>query len=121
SCHRVVERVLREVRRRERGGRRREERDDREGGAPAVRAGQAPEEAEPAARLPPGPVVDGRTALGQQVAAGLVDPHPAPSPATPAPPLEPTPVTRRPPSPREPRRRPRTAAGGDRARRSRGR
>src|SRR5579859_2053360 len=44
----VVERVLREVRRRERRQRGGEERDDRESRAPAVRTGQAPERSKPA-------------------------------------------------------------------------
>jgi hypothetical protein len=75
AVHRVVERVLREVGGCERGGCRREEGDDRERRAAAIGACQPPEQREPAARLPPRPVVDRGVALLHEMAAGLVDSH----------------------------------------------
>ena len=73
----IVERVLREERRGERGRRRGEEREDGEAGADTVRPRQPPEHAEAPARRVPRPVLDLRGAPPHQVTAGLVNPHEA--------------------------------------------
>ena len=71
----VVDRELRQVRRRERGRRRREECDDRERGLALVRRGELRERRHAADRPLPRPVVDLRPALLHQPAARLVDLH----------------------------------------------
>ena len=71
----VVERVLGEIRRGERGRRRGEEREHGEGRALPVRGHQAPEQPDAAPGLAPGPVLDVGASLPHQVASGLVDSH----------------------------------------------
>ena len=80
----VVDRVLGEERRREREGRREQQRADREDRPRAVGPREADEHREPPPRALPGPVLDLRAALVHQVAARLPDPHDAASSASPA-------------------------------------
>ncbi len=73
----VVDGELGEIRRQERDGRVRHQRDDGQRGSSLVRLCEASQDAEPTARLPPRPVLDAHAPLVREVGAELPDLHPA--------------------------------------------
>ncbi len=75
AVDRVVEGVLCEERRGQRGRRRCQEREDRQEGAEAVRLREPPEDAEPATGRVPGPVLDVCSRAPRDHGADLVDAH----------------------------------------------